>query len=92
MRSLRYTLLVLVGFSLYTSYSFAADGNQDAVKDDNIPHSFWPSIGFFIANHGSAVAQNNIGLMYEKGQNVRQDYSKAIEYYTKAANQGNASA
>lgn len=68
MRFLRYTLLLLVGFALHTPSSFAVDGNQDAVKDDNIPHSFWPSIGFFIANHGSAVAQNKIGLMYEKGQ------------------------
>ncbi len=27
--------------------------------------------------------------MYHNGQGVQQDYSKALEYYIKAANQGN---
>ena len=30
--------------------------------------------------------------MYYKGQGVRQDYQKAFEWYTKAANQGHAKA
>uniref|UniRef100_UPI002593A415 tetratricopeptide repeat protein n=1 Tax=uncultured Psychrobacter sp. TaxID=259303 RepID=UPI002593A415 len=34
-----------------------------------------------------AEAQYNIGLMYDKGEGVRQDYAKAVEWYTKAANQ-----
>ena len=42
-----------------------------------------------------AAAQNNpnaqfgIGLMYTKGQGVRQDYTKAMEWYLKAAAQNN---
>ena len=44
------------------------------------------------ADNGNAVAQNNLGYMYETGQGVEQNYAKAIEYYTKAAEQGHADA
>ena len=45
-----------------------------------------------LANQGNAYSQNSLGLMYSKGQGVRQDYQKAFEWYTKSANQGLASA
>ena len=45
-----------------------------------------------LANQGNAQAQYNIGVMYVQGKGVRQDYQKAVEWYTKAANQGNAHA
>ena len=32
---------------------------------------------------------HNLGLMYQTGQGVLQDYHKAIEWYKKAAEQGN---
>ena len=41
---------------------------------------------------GDANAQNQLGLMYEKGQGVKKDYSKAFEWYSKSADQGNTSA
>lgn len=44
------------------------------------------------ANQGNASAQFNLGLMYDRGEGVRQDYAKAIEWYTKSANQGDADA
>lgn len=44
------------------------------------------------AHQGHAVAQSNLGVMYDKGHGVRQDYQKAIEWYTKSANQGYAEA
>ena len=44
------------------------------------------------ANQGDAEAQNNLGLMYDLGQGVEQDYKKAIEWYEKAAEQGYAKA
>ena len=43
------------------------------------------------AEQGNAVAQFNLGLMYEKGQGVPQDYKMAFNWYTKAAEQGVAS-
>lgn len=44
------------------------------------------------ANQGDAISQYNLGVMYALGEGVRQDDQKALEWYTKAANQGNADA
>ena len=41
---------------------------------------------------GFAEAQFSLGVMYDEGQGVRQDYYKAVEWYTKAAKQGYADA
>ena len=45
-----------------------------------------------LANQGIAEAQFNLGLIYDNGEGVRQDYSKAAQWYEKAANQGIAEA
>ena len=42
-----------------------------------------------LANKGNSAAQFNLGLMYEKGLNVEQNYEKAFEWYKKAAARGN---
>ena len=39
---------------------------------------------------GSDIAQNNFGWMYDNGYGVSKDYSEAVEWYRKAAEQGNA--
>ena len=44
------------------------------------------------AEQGDADAQFNLGVMYDKGQEVAQDYSQAADWYRKAAEQGNANA
>jgi TPR repeat protein len=41
---------------------------------------------------GDAIAQYNLGEVYEEGQGVSQDYSQAAMWYRKAAEQGNADA
>ena len=38
------------------------------------------------------LAQFDIGVMYEKGRSVRQNYEKAVRWYRRAANQGLARA
>jgi hypothetical protein len=45
-----------------------------------------------LADQGSAIAQFNLGLMYENGQAVPRDYAAAANWYRKAVDQGNASA
>jgi uncharacterized protein len=45
-----------------------------------------------LAEDGHADAQFILGLMYELGQGVIQDYDEAIEWYRLAAAQGNANA
>ena len=45
-----------------------------------------------LAEQGDAVAQLNLGFMYENGRGVPQDYGEAIRWYRQAAAQGYASA
>jgi TPR repeat protein len=40
------------------------------------------------SKQGNYTAQLNLGVMYEKGRGVKQDYKIAVEWYRKAANQG----
>ena len=44
------------------------------------------------AEQGNADAQFNLGVMYDTGQGVRQDYAQAVQWYRKAAEQGLADA
>ena len=39
------------------------------------------------AERGNVKAQNNLGVMYEKGQGVRQDDAEAVRWYLKAVEQ-----
>ncbi len=43
----------------------------------------------FLADQGNAAAQYNLGVMYRQGKGVPADTQKAIELWTKAADQGN---
>lgn len=44
------------------------------------------------AEQGNAAAEFNLGVMYENGQGVRQDYVQAVQWYRKASEQGDAQA
>ena len=46
----------------------------------------------FKANGGDYIAQNNLGVIYEIGEGVPQDYKDAVKWYRKAAEQGHATA
>ena len=43
------------------------------------------------AEQGDAHSQVDLGLLYENGKGVPQDYKEAVKWYLKAAEQGNAS-
>jgi S1-C subfamily serine protease len=45
-----------------------------------------------LAEQGHPSAQNNLGVMYDKGQGVTKDYETAVKWYRLAAEQGLASA
>ena len=42
------------------------------------------------AQQGDAEAQCNLGVMYDKGHGVAQDWKEAVKWYQKAAEQGSA--
>ena len=44
------------------------------------------------AEQGHAEAQYNLGICYENGKGVEQDYEKAEEWYREAAAQGHEKA
>jgi len=44
------------------------------------------------AQQGNPSAQYILGVMYDRGKGVRQDYAKAFEWYQKAASQGYSNA
>ncbi len=71
--------------SLYeTTFGFA-QRVLDREKREQIP---W----YKLAMRGKPQAQYNLGLLYEQGQGVPQDYAQAIKWYRKAAKQGETSA
>ena len=45
-----------------------------------------------LAEQGHAKAQFNLGVMYDQGQYVTQNYAEAVSWYLKAAEQGNTNA
>ena len=45
-----------------------------------------------LAEDGASEAQNNIGYLYERGYGVKQSYTRAIEWYKKAADQNSPEA
>ena len=45
-----------------------------------------------MADAGIVTAQFDVGKMYDEGTGVSPDHSKAIKYYTLAANQGDEEA
>lgn len=42
-----------------------------------------------MAEHGHAAAQYNMGVLYDEGRGVTQDYREAAKWYELAAVQGN---
>ena len=44
------------------------------------------------AKQGNMWAQNNLGCCYQYGEGVRKNYKKAVEWFTKAAEQGDPKA
>ena len=45
-----------------------------------------------LADQGHAIAQYNLGWMYDEGEGVPQDNIAAVKWYSKAAKQGHAKA
>src|SRR3990167_9421833 len=45
-----------------------------------------------LAAKGNADAQNNLGVLYEKGQGVERNFVESVAWYRRAADQGHAQA
>ncbi len=57
-------------------------------QDYNMAYKYWVTA----AEAGLAVAQMNVAMLLEKGQGVKQNNEKALEYYKMSSKQGFAQA
>ena len=78
-------LLLIVGVPMYCS---RIDSNlSPAERQLRIVEQYTKA-----AEQGDAEAQYNLGVCYEKGEGVPQNYEEAAKWYMKAAEQGHANA
>ncbi|MFN8818923.1 MAG: tetratricopeptide repeat protein, partial [Holosporaceae bacterium] len=75
----RFFSLLLLMFLVLPAVSHAADAPSFAEMRTK-------------AEQGNAVAQYNLGVMYDEGQGVTRDYAEAVKWFRKAAEQGDANA
>lgn len=64
----------------------------EANKKGNYSEEFQCYLKALEINENNKYAQSNIGLCYEYGRGVNQDYYEAVKWYRKAAEQGHAGA
>ena len=64
----------------------------EANKKGNYSEEYQCYLKALEINKNNMYAQYNIGLCYEYGRGVTQNYNEAVKWYRKAAEQGNASA
>jgi GYF domain 2/Sel1 repeat len=75
--------VIVRGFLFLGIVAVAAAAAAISVKKPNEVESLLRA-----ANQGVAEAQNDLGIMYENGSGVAQDYPTAVAWYHKAADQG----
>ena len=83
--------LGFVAFYLLASLPASADKLQDgaaAYTHGNFDKAL--SLLKPLATRGDAYAEMTLGLIYAKGQGVKQDFTEAANWYGKAAEKGNA--
>ena len=66
----------------------------DVYSSFGVPQDFAEAVKWYrlAAKQGNAMAQNNLGRMYDKGEGVSKDSVEAVKWYRLAAKQGNAMA
>ncbi len=86
---------ILLFFTLVFVFpnSSAADSFDDGVQAYEAG-DFRKALEIFksLAEKGIPFAQFNLGIMYDKGRGVSQDYAEAVKWYRRAAEQGYAMA
>ena len=92
-KALLYQIVVLCFFNMYVYgttknniYSLASENEVQEVTRDA------PNYNKKSIEDGDTNAMNSLGIMYWRGQGVRQDYKTAEKYFRQAADIGNANA
>ncbi len=84
--------LLIVSLVFATAPAFSADYQKgvDAANKGDYKTALREWLPF--AEQGNAVAQYNLGLLYQKGWGVPQDYKQALKWYHLSAEQGHVDA
>src|SRR5260370_17944390 len=86
-------IFVVVLLILSVATAMAADTLEDAVAAyRKADYATALRIYRSMADQGLAIAQFNVGLMYDNGQGVSKDEVQAIKWYRLAADQGRSDA
>jgi TPR repeat protein len=85
--------MMLVALSLLVSFpSWSADIDKGLAAAERGDYATALREWRPLAEQGDAIAQYNLGVMYDKGRGVVQDYGQAVKWYHRAAEQGDADA
>ena len=81
MKTKPFTFLLALTFLFLFSGSVFGDDFQDGLdaaqrQDYKTAHRLWLPL----AEQGDAIAQYNLGLMYDQGKGVAQDYKEAVSF------------
>ena len=83
-------LILSINFSGYVFAQAKFDQGYEAAQSGNYKKAV--QIWLPLANSGNTAAQYTLGWLYESGQGVKQDHTKAAHWYQQAANKGNDAA
>lgn len=89
---MKFLLAAIITATMWLGAAHAADFDKglSAAKSGDFATALreWTPL----AEQGHAKAQFNLGVMYDRGQGVTQDYAEASKWYRKTAEQGDAAA
>ena len=83
-------MVLLVGCEKKPSEEIVADEGAEGESAPETSSNFLETKAR--AEAGNAIAQSNLGVMYDSGEGVEQDFKEAAKWYRKAADQGEAMA
>jgi hypothetical protein len=83
-----FTFAILVSIFFLSKLAFSDDilKGFDAYKDKDYKSAF--EIWHKLAEEGDSIAQNSLGVLFQKGQGVDKDFSLSYKWFKKSAEKG----
>ena len=86
--------IIFIAVSVFAFLKFNNSSNINSAMNDFYAGNYTEAYNKLLplAKAGNGIAQNNIGLLYDKGLGIKQDYKKAFFWYEKSTKQGYSTA
>jgi TPR repeat protein len=83
-------IFLLLAGSLLSAGPVWADGEWDQARSAHERGDYAAEVAIFrpLAEKGNTIAEFNMGVLYDQGKGVPQDYVQAMQWYRKAAEKG----